>query len=222
MKPEEVLSKTDHTILKAFTSWEDIETLCEEAIKYNTASVCVPPCYVKRIKDKYGDKIVICTVVGFPLGYTVTDAKIAEAKKVIEDGADEIDMVLNITDVKNKDYDRVTAEIRSIKEAAGDKVLKVIIETCYLDEEEKIGICKCVTDSGADYIKTSTGFGTAGARLEDIELFKKHIGPGVRIKAAGGINTKEEHIAFIEAGTDRLGSSKAVSLFCDILRDDEY
>ena len=213
MESTEILSKTDHTILKAFTSWEEIEILCEEAIKYCMASVCVPPCYVKRIKDKYGDRIIICTVVGFPLGYSVTDIKIAEAKKAIEDGASEIDMVVNITDIKNRDYDQIIKEIKSIKEAIGDNILKVIVETCYLDEPEKEKICECVTDAGADFIKTSTGFGSAGAQLEDVELFRKHIGPEVKIKAAGGMNTKDDHCKFIKAGVDRLGSSKAVALF---------
>jgi len=213
MDKSEVLSRTDHTALKAFTTWEDIEKLCEEAIEYRTASVCVPPCYIKRIKDRYGDKIAICTVVGFPLGYQAAETKLFETEKAIADGADEIDMVINISDVKNKDFDLVTAEIRALKEAAGEKILKVIVETCYLDEDEKIKVCECVTEGGADYIKTSTGFGTAGALLEDIALFKKHLGPGVKIKASGGMSTKEDHVAFVEAGADRLGTSRAVSVF---------
>jgi len=199
--------------LKAYTTWEDIEILCEEAIKYHMASVCVPPCYIKRIKEKFGNEIDVCTVVGFPLGYSVTEAKLVETKTAIADGASEIDMVINISDVKNEDYDRITDEIRKLKEAVGKRVLKVIVETCYLSDYEKIKICECVTDGGADYIKTSTGFGTAGAQLDDIELFKKHIGPNIKIKAAGGMNTREEHSAFVKAGADRLGSSKAVALF---------
>jgi len=213
MDPKDVLSKTDHTLLRAIATWEEIETLCEEAIEYGAASVCVPPCYVKRIRERFGDKLAICTVVGFPLGYQVTEAKAAETRKAIEDGADEIDMVINISDVKNGDFDRVTGEIKALKRAAGDKLLKVIVETCYLSEEEKIKVCECVTNGSADYIKTSTGFGTAGAELKDIELFRKRLGPGVGIKASGGMSTKEEHEAFVEAGADRLGSSKAVSLF---------
>jgi len=213
MEPKEILSRTDHTVLKAFTTWEEIEKLCEEAIEYNTASVCVPPCYVKRIKERYGNGLVICTVVGFPLGYSVTEAKVAETRAAIADGAEEIDMVINITDIKNGDFDRVTDEIKALKEAAGGRILKVIVETCYLDEDEKVRICECVTDGGADYIKTSTGFGIAGAQPEDIELFRKHIGPNVKIKASGGMSTKEDHEACVRAGADRLGSSKAVSLF---------
>ena len=213
MEPKEILSRTDHTVLKAFTTWEEIEKLCEEAIEYNTASVCVPPCYVKRIKERYGNGLVICTVVGFPLGYSVTEAKVAETRAAIADGAEEIDMVINITDIKNGDFDRVTDEIKALKEAAGGRILKVIVETCYLDEDEKVRICECVTDGGADYIKTSTGFGIAGAQPEDIELFRKHIGPNVKIKASGGMSTKEDHETCVRAGADRLGSSKAVSLF---------
>ncbi|MBC5649222.1 deoxyribose-phosphate aldolase [Christensenella tenuis] len=213
MKAEEILSRTDHTILKAFTAWDDIVKLCEEAIEFKTASVCIPPCYIKRVHGKYGEKINICTVVGFPLGYSVAQAKLAETRQALADGANEIDMVVNITDVKNGDFDKVQEEISLLKKEVGDKILKVIIETCYLTETEKIKLCKCVTDGGADYIKTSTGFGTAGAQPEDIELFKAHIGPNVKIKAAGGMSTKKDHIRFVELGAHRLGSSKAVSLF---------
>lgn len=157
MNTSEILSHVDHTLLKAFATWEDIQKLCEEAMEYHTASVCVPPSYIKRIHDTYGEKINICTVVGFPLGYSTTKAKVAETVQAIEDGASEVDMVINIADVKNGDFDKVTEEIRSLKQAAGDKILKVIIETCYLTEEEKIAMCKAVTEAGADYIKTSTG-----------------------------------------------------------------
>lgn len=187
MNTSEILSHVDHTLLKAFATWEDIQKLCEEAMEYHTASVCVPPSYIKRIHDTYGEKINICTVVGFPLGYSTTKAKVAETVQAIEDGASEVDMVINIADVKNGDFDKVTEEIRSLKQAAGDKILKVIIETCYLTEEEKIAMCKAVTEAGADYIKTSTGFGTGGATMEDILLFKKFIGPHVKMKAAGGV-----------------------------------
>lgn len=212
MKKEELFSYVDHTQLKAFAVWEDIQKLCEEAIQYHTASVCVPPCYIKRIADTYGSKVCICTVVGFPLGYSTTEAKVQEVKNAIADGASEIDMVVNISDVKNGDYSKVEAEIKALREAAGDKILKVIIETCYLTEEEKIAMCKAVTNAGADYIKTSTGFGTAGATLEDVILMKKNIGPAVKIKAAGGIRTKEDMEAFIEAGCSRLGTSSAVDI----------
>ena len=206
------LSHVDHTLLKVFATWEDIQKLCEEAMEYHTASVCVPPSYIKRIHDTYGEKINICTVVGFPLGYSTTKAKVAETVQAIEDGASEVDMVINIADVKNGDFDKVTEEIRSLKQAAGDKILKVIIETCYLTEEEKIAMCKAVTEAGADYIKTSTGFGTGGATMEDILLFKKFIGPHVKMKAAGGVKSVEDMEAFLEAGCDRIGTSSAISL----------
>lgn len=212
MMREEMLSKVDHTQLKAFATWEDIQKLCEEALEFHTASVCVPPAYIKRIHDTYGDRINICTVVGFPLGYSVTEAKAAEVKKALEDGCNEIDMVVNISDVKNGLYDKVEQEIRTLKGLCGDHILKVIIETCYLTEEEKIAMCKAVTNAGADYIKTSTGFGTDGATKEDVELFKKHIGSKVKIKAAGGVSTLEDLEMFINLGCDRIGTSRAVGL----------
>lgn len=208
MEKSDILSHVDHTQLKAYAAWEDIVKLCDEAEKLHTASVCVPPCYIKRIRESYHN-LTICTVVGFPLGYSVTEAKVAEVKKALEDGADEIDMVINITDVKNRDYDAVEKEICVLRQAAGSHILKVIIETCYLTEEEKIRLCEIVTRAGADYIKTSTGFGTAGAELADIRLFKEHIGTDVRIKAAGGIRTREAMEAYLEAGCDRIGSSSA-------------
>ena len=191
---------------------EDIEKLCREAAEYGTASVCIPPCYIKRVKDTFGDQVKICTVVGFPLGYSVTEAKEAETLKAIEDGADEIDMVVNISDVKNGDYQKVEDEIATLKKAAGSHILKVIVETCYLTEEEKIAMCHAVTKAGADYIKTSTGFGTGGATLEDVELFKRHVGPDVKIKAAGGIRSVEDMEAFLKAGASRLGTSSAIEL----------
>lgn len=209
MEVKEMISHVDHTQLKAFATWKDIETLCDEAVEYGTASVCIPPCYIKRVHDKYGDNLTICTVIGFPLGYSVTEAKVAETKQAVADGAKEIDMVINISDVKNGDYAKVEGEIKQIKEACGGNLLKVIIETCYLTEEEKIAMCKAVTNANAEYIKTSTGFGTAGAQLEDIRLFKENIGVNVKIKAAGGIRTKEAMEAFLEAGCDRIGASAA-------------
>lgn len=212
MTAKEMLSRVDHTQLKAFATWEDIVTLCEEAITYNTASVCVPPTYIKRIHDTYGEKINICTVVGFPLGYSVTEAKKAEIVQALADGCNEVDMVVNISDVKNGLFDKVEEEIRQLKAACGEHILKVIIETCYLTEEEKIAMCKAVTNAGADYIKTSTGFGTDGATKEDIELFKKHIGPNVKMKAAGGVSTLEDLEMFIGLGCDRIGTSRAVGL----------
>ncbi len=208
----EMLRKVDHTLLKAYATWEDIRKLCEEAVEYHTASVCVPPSYIKRIHDTYGDRLTICTVVGFPLGYSVTEAKLAEVEQALKDGCDEIDMVINIGDVKNGHYEKVEQEIRTLKKACGDHILKVIIETCYLTKEEKIAMCKAVTNAGADYIKTSTGFGTGGAIKEDVELFREHIGPDVKIKAAGGISTLEDLKLFIQLGCDRVGTSKAVGL----------
>lgn len=215
MDKREILKRVDHTQLKAFATWEDIVTLCDEAVENGTASVCVPPTYIGRIHDRYGEKLTICTVVGFPLGYSVTEAKVAETKKAIEDGAEEIDMVVNISDVKNGLYQKVEEEIRTLKQACGDKILKVIIETCYLTQEEKIAMCEAVTKAGADFIKTSTGFGTGGATIEDVRLFKAHIGPDVKIKAAGGITTLEELEAFVAEGCDRIGTSRAVGLLKD-------
>ena len=212
MKKQEILSHVDHTLLKPFAKWEDIVQLCDDAILYQTASVCVPPAYVKRIHDTYGDKLNICTVIGFPLGYSVTQAKVEETRQAAADGAGEIDMVVNISDVKNGLYDKVEEEIRQIKKACNGKIIKVIIETCYLDEKEKIAMCHAVTNAEADYIKTSTGFGTDGATIDDIKLFKKHIGPQVKIKAAGGISTLEEIEAYLAEGCDRIGTSRAVGL----------
>ena len=213
MTSQEMLSHIDHTQLKAFATWEDIKMLCDEAVLYKTASVCIPSCYVKRVKETYGEKINICTVVGFPLGYANTEAKVAETKKAIEDGASEIDMVINLSDVKNGMYSAVEEEIKVLKATCGDKILKVIIETCYLSQEEKIAMCKAVTNAGADYIKTSTGFGTGGATMEDVLLMKANIGSNVKIKAAGGVSTIEDLENFLNAGCDRIGTSKAVALF---------
>ncbi len=212
MTKQEMLSHVDHTQLKAFATWEDIVKLCEEAIEFQTASVCVPPCYIKRIHDTYGDKINICTVVGFPLGYSVTAAKITETEEALKDGAGEIDMVVNISDVKNGLFDKVEEEIRALKKVCGNHILKVIIETCYLTEEEKIAMCKAVTNAGADFIKTSTGFGTGGATVEDIRLFKRHIGAGVKMKAAGGVKTAADLENFLNEGCERIGTSSAVGL----------
>ena len=212
MSAGELLAKVDHTQLKAYATWEDIRKLCDEAVAYHTASVCVPPSYVKRIRESYGDKLIICTVVGFPLGYSVTEAKLTEVEQAIRDGADEIDMVVNIGDVKDGLYEKVEQEIRTIKVACGEHILKVIVEACYLTEEEKIAMCKAVTNAGADYIKTSTGFGTDGATREDVELFREHIGLGVKIKAAGGVATLEDLEMFLKLGCDRIGTSRAVGL----------
>ena len=212
MTDQEILKHIDHTQLKPFATWNDIKKLCDEAVEFQTASVCIPPAYIKRVHDTYAEKINICTVVGFPLGYSVTGAKIAEIEQALADGCNEIDMVVNISDVKNGDFDKVEEEIRALKKACGSHILKVIIETCFLTEEEKIAMCKAVTNAGADYIKTSTGFGTAGATIEDIRLFKQHIGPNVKMKAAGGVKTKDDLIMFLEAGCDRIGTSSAVAM----------
>jgi len=212
MEIREMLKRVDHTKLQAFCTWEEIQALCEEAMEYETASVCIPPAYVERVHETYGEKINICTVIGFPLGYQVTAAKVTEAQEAIAQGCNEVDMVINITDVKNGLFDKVEEEIRQVKKACGDHILKVIIETCYLTEEEKIAMCHAVTNAGADYIKTSTGFGTGGATVEDVKLFKEHIGPNVKIKAAGGVSSLEDLKTFIELGCDRIGTSRAIGL----------
>lgn len=211
MENQEILSHIDHTQLKAYATWEDIDLLCRQAVEYRTASVCIPPCYIRRVRDSYPD-LKICTVVGFPLGYSVTAAKAAEIKEALKDGADEIDMVVNISDVKNHRYDRVEEEIRALKDACSGHILKVIVEACYLTREEKIAMCRAVTAAGADYIKTSTGFGTGGATEEDVKLFSEHIGPGVSIKAAGGVKTREDLETFLALGCERIGTSSAVSI----------
>lgn len=215
MTNEELLSNVDHTLLKAYATYDEIKSLCEDAIKYHTASVCIPPNYIKRVHADF-PKLNICTVIGFPLGYSVKEAKVVEAKKAVEDGANEVDMVINITDVKNGLYDDVFKEIVDIKNVVKEKdynkILKVIIETCYLTEDEKIKLCTIVTRAGADYIKTSTGFGTGGATHEDIKLFKEHVGNGVKIKAAGGMSDLSDMRKYLEEGADRLGTSKAVSI----------
>lgn len=212
MTTQEMLARIDHTLLKPTATWPEIQALCEEAVRYQTASVCIPPSYVRRVREAYGDSLTVCTVIGFPLGYSVTAAKLAEVQTAREEGAAEFDMVVNLTDVKNGDIDKVEREIAALKQAVGGLVLKVIVETCFLTEEEKVALCGAVTRGGADYIKTSTGFGTGGATLADVELFKRHIGPGVKIKAAGGVKTVEDLIRFIEAGCDRIGTSSAVKL----------
>ena len=221
MKAKEILSHVDHTLLKQTATWQDIERICDEAVQYHTATVMVPSCYVKRIKDAYGAKLKVATVVGFPNGNANMTAKLAETMQALADGAEEIDMVINVGCLKAGETDFVTDEIRALKALCGDRVLKVIVETCFLTEDEKIAACKCVTEGGADFIKTSTGFGTAGAKLSDIELFKKHIGPGVKMKAAGGIHTREEMEAFLAAGCTRLGASAAVKVLKDEYDEEE-
>ncbi|MBQ9952050.1 MAG: deoxyribose-phosphate aldolase [Clostridia bacterium] len=210
MTNKEMLRHIDHTLLKATSDWAGITQLCEEAIANQTASVCIPACYVKPLHEKYGDRLNLCTVIGFPLGYSTTAVKVFEAQQAVFEGANEVDMVVNLCDVKNGEFEKITEEIRAIKLAVGSKILKVIVEVCYLTEAEKVALCKCVTDAGADYIKTSTGFGTGGATLEDIAIFKANIGPNVRMKAAGGVRTAEAVAAYLEAGCDRIGTSSAV------------
>ena len=214
METKEMLQYIDHTLLKPVCTWDEIETLCKEALSYHTASVCIPPSYVKRAREAFGPELPICTVIGFPLGYSPAEVKVCEARTALRDGADELDMVINLGDVKNRDFEKVYEEIRALRETAGSRILKVIVETCYLTRDEKIRLCEIVTKAGADYIKTSTGFGTAGATMEDILLFKEHIGSSVKIKAAGGIRTREDLEAFIQAGCSRIGTSSAVKLLC--------
>lgn len=208
----EILSKVDHTFLKQTATWNDIKELCDDAIRYNTASVCIPPSFVKEAKEYVNEKMKVCTVIGFPNGYNTTDVKVFETSNAIQNGADEIDMVINIGMLKEREYDAILNEINEIKKACGDKILKVIIETCLLTEEEKIKMCDIVSNSNADFIKTSTGFSTAGATIEDIKLFKKHIKNDKKIKAAGDISSFEDAERFIEEGASRLGTSRLVKI----------
>jgi deoxyribose-phosphate aldolase len=212
MKAEEMLKYVDHTLLKQTATWAQIKDICDEAMEYGTASICIPPSYVKQAKEYVGDRMQVCTVIGFPNGYNTTAVKAFETSEAIKEGADEIDMVINIGWVKDGRYDLVEKEIRTLKEACGDKILKVIIETCLLTDEEKIRMCQVVTDAGADFIKTSTGFSTAGATFDDIRLFVEHIGPNVKMKAAGGISTLDDADQFLKLGASRLGTSRMVNL----------
>lgn len=212
MNPRELCSMVDHTLLKQTATWEEIKDLVDEAIAYGTASVCIPPCYVAAAHEYAGDRMTICTVVGFPNGNMTPASKEFETREAIANGAEEIDMVINIGMLKAGEVEYVADEIRRLKAAVGDRVLKVIIETCLLTEAEKITMCRVVTDAGADFIKTSTGFSTGGATFEDIALFKKHVGPGVRIKAAGGISSLEDAERFVALGATRLGTSRIIKL----------
>lgn len=220
MKGSEILSHVDHTLLRPTATWQEIQSLGEEARRYRTASVCIPAGYVARFHDVFGGSVPICTVVGFPLGYDTTETKISAARQAIADGAAEIDAVVNLTDVKNGDFTKVTAKIAALKDAVEERILKIIVETCYLTEKEKISLCQCVTEGGADFIKTSTGFGPAGATHEDIALFRRHIGSDVRIKAAGGIRTITDMKRYLDEGCDRLGCSAAVGLLHDRTAED--
>ncbi|MDR1538699.1 MAG: deoxyribose-phosphate aldolase [Clostridiales bacterium] len=212
MEAVDIFPHIDHTILKAAASMEEVEKLCEEALEYSMASVCLPPLFVKPMKDIFGGPLNICTVIGFPLGYNAPGIKAAEIERAVKDGASELDVVVSIGALKSKMLEYAAQEISECKKAAGSKLIKVIIEACYLSEDEKIAMCKAVTDAGADYIKTSTGFGSGGARIEDIILFKKHIGKNVKIKAAGGIRTKKDIEAYLEAGCERIGTSQAIKI----------
>ena len=222
MELKDILAKCDHTLLAQTATWEDIKAICDDGMKYATASVCIPASFVKQAKEYVGDKLAICTVIGFPNGYATTKAKCFMASDAVENGADEVDMVINIGWAKEGKWDALTAEIAAIKAACGDKILKVIIETCLLTDEEKIALCKCVSDSGADFIKTSTGFSKAGATFADVELFAKHVAPHVQIKAAGGISSLEDAEKFIELGASRLGTSRVVKIAKGLANDGSY
>ena len=222
MELSEILAKCDHTLLSQTATWEQIKGICDDGMRYKTASVCIPASFVKQAKDYVGDKLAICTVIGFPNGYATTAAKCFMASDAVENGADEVDMVINIGWAKEGKWAEITSEIAAIKAACKGKLLKVIIETCLLTEEEKIALCKCVTDARADYIKTSTGFSTAGATFADVELFREHIGPDVKIKAAGGISSLEDAEKFIALGASRLGTSRIVKIAKGMENDNSY
>ena len=212
MDIQKILGACDHTLLKQTATWEEIRSLCDDGMKYHTASVCIPPCYVKPAKEYVGDRLTICTVIGFPNGNMTTESKVFETRDAIEKGADEIDMVINIGMLRAGEEQYVLDEIRAVKAACGSRILKVIIETCLLTEAEKITMCRLVTESGADFIKTSTGFSTAGATFDDVALFAAHVGKGVKIKAAGGISSLEDAEKFMALGASRLGTSRIVKL----------
>ena len=212
MDIKEILNKCDHTLLSQSATWEDIKAICDDGMKYQTASVCIPPSYVKRAKEYVGDKLTICTVIGFPNGYMTTAVKVFETSDAIANGADEIDMVINVGELKAGNSAYLLEEIKAIKAACGDKILKVIIETCLLSEEEKIEMCRIVSEAGADYIKTSTGFSTAGATREDVALMRANVAPCVKVKAAGGISSIEDAEDFVKLGADRLGTSRIVKI----------
>ena len=212
MERNEIYRRVDHTLLAQTATWEEIRGICDDALAYETASVCIPPSYVGRAKEYLGDRMAVCTVIGFPNGYNTTAVKVFETEDAVANGADEIDMVINIGWVKDREYDRLRDEVRQVKAACAGRILKVIIETCLLSEEEKVRMCGIVTEAGADFIKTSTGFSTAGATFDDIRLFAEHVGEGVRMKAAGGIKSFGDAEEFIRLGADRLGTSRIVKL----------
>lgn len=212
MQREDIMKKVDHTLLAQTADWDEIRKICDQGLKYKTASVCIPPSYVKRAAEYLGEKLPVCTVIGFPNGYQTTTVKMAETEDALENGADEIDMVINLGDVKNSEFDKIKEEIIALKKICGDHILKVIVETCLLTEDEKIKMCRIVSESGADFIKTSTGFSTSGATFEDVKLFKKYVADHVKIKAAGGISSFSDAEQFIELGADRLGTSRLVKI----------
>ena len=222
MELKDILAKCDHTLLAQTATWAEIQAICDDGIKYHTASVCIPASFVKQAKEYVGDRLAICTVIGFPNGYATTASKCFMASDAVDNGADEVDMVINIGWAKEGKWDQITAEIAAIKAACKGKLLKVIIETCLLTDDEKIALCKCVTDSGADYIKTSTGFSKAGATFHDVELFARHIGPNVKIKAAGGIASLEDAEKCIALGASRLGTSRIVKIAKGLENDGSY
>jgi len=222
MELSQILAKCDHTLLNQAATWSDIKGICDDGIAYSTASVCIPASFVKQAKDYVGQRLAICTVIGFPNGYATTKAKCFMAADAVANGADEVDMVINIGWAKEARWADITAEIAAVKEACKGKILKVIIETCLLTEDEKIALCRCVTDAKADYIKTSTGFSVAGATFDDVALFAKHIGPDVKIKAAGGISSLEDAEKFIELGASRLGTSRIVKIAKGLKNDGTY
>ena len=222
MELKDILARCDHTLLGQTATWEEIKAICDDGMKYQTASVCIPASYVKQAKEYVGEKLAICTVIGFPNGYATTAAKCFMANDAVKNGADEVDMVINIGWAKDGKWEEITSEIRDIKANCEGKILKVIIETCLLTDDEKIALCKCVSDSGADYIKTSTGFSKAGATFADVELFDKHVAPHVKIKAAGGISSIEDAEQFIALGADRLGTSRIVKIAKGLANDGTY
>ncbi len=212
METKDILARVDHTLLAQTATWEQIKVICDDGLRYATASVCIPACYVKQAKDYVGERLVICTVIGFPNGYSTTAVKCFEARDAVENGADEIDMVVNVGWVKSGLLDAVREEIAAVKAACGGKLLKVIIETCLLTDEEKVAMCRVVSEAGADYIKTSTGFSTGGATREDVALMRENVAPHVKVKAAGGISTMQDAADFIALGADRLGTSRIVKI----------
>ena len=222
MELSAILSKCDHTLLGQAATWADIKAICDDGMTYKTASVCIPASFVKQAKEYVGDKLAICTVIGFPNGYATTASKCFMASDAVDNGADEVDMVINIGWAKEGKFDAIRDEIAAIKAACKGKLLKVIIETCLLTDDEKIALCKAVSDSGADYIKTSTGFSTAGATFADVELFAKYVAPHVKIKAAGGISSLEDAEKFIALGADRLGTSRVVKIAKGLKNDGTY